>query len=117
MVNVDGVLVKYSKSFDLLALGRDIAWRREMAEQQSALSKVLFDQREVLCACPICNHAESEVYVEVFSYPYFKCANCKHIYLSTPVSDGAVASLYDGKSDNQSAQAKIYLAPGIFEKD
>ena len=116
MVNVDGVLIKYSKPFDLLALGRDIVWRREMAEQQRVLSKKLFDQRETLCNCPICNHDESEVYVEIFLYQYFKCGNCQHIYLSTPVSDEAVTNLYDGKSDNQSTQAKIYLAPGIFEK-
>jgi 2-polyprenyl-3-methyl-5-hydroxy-6-metoxy-1,4-benzoquinol methylase len=113
---VEHPIIRYGKHFNLHELNRNISWRVDVAREQKLLSKKLANHRETICNCPICQCENSSLYVEVFGYPYLQCEKCRHIYLSTPVSEFATAELYSGQSENKCVQDKIYLVPGIFEK-
>lgn len=98
------------KPFDLGALGRDPAWRREMAETHRARARQFAGARERLEACPICGGRELAPFARVFDYDYATCGACGHLFCRDPIPDEG--ELYAADSP----QARVYLNEDLFQK-
>lgn len=106
---------KFGKPMDFAALGRTVAWRAEIADDQRRLAKQLRATTVPVSACPICGSADSEPYTTVFEYRYRGCSGCKHIFCADLPSDEASKALYSESSDGKSVQGKIYLDADKFQ--
>jgi 2-polyprenyl-3-methyl-5-hydroxy-6-metoxy-1,4-benzoquinol methylase len=109
---------RYSKPIDFRKFNRDNAWRIDIASQQKHIAGKLIDQAVELSNCPICKHADTELFVEIYGYPFHECRSCGHLFSKKPPTFEAIAALYteDNKGKVLSAQAQIYIQKDLYLK-
>ena len=64
--------------------------------------------KEISC-CPVCHSIDIKIFHKVFSFAYFICESCNHLFLKDIPDDNALQKLYSGETDqNVANQAHLY---------
>ncbi len=110
--------IKYSKAIDFRKFNRDITWRKDIALRQKEIAGKLIDKVIEIKQCPICCNSETQLFVEIYDYPFHECLSCGHMFSKMPPSSEALATLYteDNKGKVLSAQSEIYMQKDLYEK-
>lgn len=110
---------KYFKKMDFSEIGRNNSWRLHMAEKHNLLSQKLISTCKKISRCPICNSNKRKIYTKVYSFTYYNCNSCNHLYSGLIPSAKVLKSLYaetGEDSEIESSQREIYANEKYFEK-
>lgn len=106
MKNADRV---YSKDINFLKLNRTFEWKKQAALlQKKAADKKPTIESEIKC-CTICHSGDVTLFCTVYDYPYFECAECKHVFLGFQITDESIIEMYQNHEDT------IYLDDSLFD--
>ena len=110
---------KYFKKIRLDELDRNNDWRIDIAEKHKKTSQKIISKCNKISVCPVCESPDRKQYTEVFSFIFYNCNSCNHLYSGLVPSEEALKSLYaevDGDSEVELTQREIYTNEKYYEK-
>ena len=103
------MIKKYSKPTPPVFKERTLNWIHKATQKQKILCENLKSSSKEISCCPICQSPDINTFHKVFSFSYFICESCSHLFLKDIPDENAIQSLYSGQADQDVAnQAHIY---------
>jgi len=103
------VIKKYSKPTPHIFKERTLNWIQKATRKQKILCKKIKGSTKELSCCPICQSLDIKAFHKVFSFSYFICESCNHLFLKDIPDEDAIHRLYSGEANQDVAnQAHIY---------
>ena len=103
------MIKKYSKPTPPVFNERTLDWIHKATQKQKILCDNLIGSSKEISCCPVCHSIDIKIFHKVFSFAYFICESCNHLFLKDIPDDNALQKLYSGETDqNVANQAHLY---------